>query len=138
MNFISRDLYDIETIAISILNQFITVPSIIFLNGPMGIGKTTLASLMIKKLNGHESSSSSYGIVNIYPGKPSIIHCDFYRTNWCEDFYESEISPHLTNNSVLFIEWVKPHILDTFINTISIELSPDKQNTRRIKACLCN
>ena len=79
--------------------------TILFLNGPMGIGKTTFARTLLRLFECTSVSSTSYGIVNKYKGSRNVIHCDFYRYKPDEEFYETEIFPLLEDHYLLVLEW---------------------------------
>ncbi|MCR4667241.1 MAG: tRNA (adenosine(37)-N6)-threonylcarbamoyltransferase complex ATPase subunit type 1 TsaE [Desulfovibrio sp.] len=80
----------------------------IFLDGPLGSGKTTLVRALVSLLPGHEDaevSSPSFSIVNIYPVTPSVQHIDLYR---CHGEIDDEILDNLENpHMVTLIEWAR-------------------------------
>lgn len=105
----SPDKY--SSIARIIYTEIIKKNTILFLNGPMGIGKTTFTSVLLRFFNCLDVSSSSYGIVNQYQGTRNIIHCDFYRFEPDLEFFESEVFPLLGDHYLLVFEWAPPKII---------------------------
>lgn len=54
----------------------------LFLRGPLGSGKTTLAGALARALPGGneaETASPSFTLCNMYPTQPPVFHCDLYR-----------------------------------------------------------
>lgn len=83
--------------------------AVIFLNGPMGAGKTTFAQTLVEFYGCNKIQSSSFAIVTTIPGTRNIIHCDFYRYFPNEEFWDCEILPLLGNQYLLLIEWGHPN-----------------------------
>lgn len=57
-------------------------PLPVFLDGPLGCGKTTLCRHLVACLDGGEDaevSSPSFTLMNVYPTRPRVVHCDLYR-----------------------------------------------------------
>jgi len=81
---------------------------IIFLNGNMGVGKTSLCNAIGKFFNVFDLCSSSYGLVNFKQGTRSVIHSDFYRNPFSYDFFDEEVLPLLQPPFLLMMEWVRP------------------------------
>lgn len=80
----------------------------ILLCGPLGSGKTTLASCICKSLPGGdkaEISSPSFTVCNFYPCVPQVLHCDFYR---CGHDIPEEVWNFIDNKSgLLLAEWAE-------------------------------
>ena len=81
---------------------------IIFLNGNMGSGKTSLCNAFGKYFNVFDICSSSYGLVNFKQGTRKVIHSDFYRNAFSHDFFDEEVLPLLHPPFLLMMEWVRP------------------------------
>jgi tRNA threonylcarbamoyl adenosine modification protein YjeE len=127
------DLNNIDNLAKKIFEPYIGQPSIFFINGPMGVGKTTLVNSILRHLSNATPNSSSYGIVNTYSLNPSIIHCDFFRTGWDEEIFETDVLPLLFGNFSLYMEWVQPFILSDISSSISVNLSFTTDSQREIE-----
>jgi tRNA A37 threonylcarbamoyladenosine biosynthesis protein TsaE len=101
--------YDYSFIAKDILCNFSENDKlIIFLNGNMGAGKTSLCNAFGNFLNVFDLCSSSYGLVNFKQGSRSVIHSDFYRNTFRHDFFDEEVLPLLHPPFLLLMEWVPP------------------------------
>lgn len=56
-------------------------PPAILMHGPLGCGKTALASCIVSalpKMEDYEFASPSFNICNFYSVYPPVMHCDFY------------------------------------------------------------
>ena len=127
------DLNNIDILTKKIFEPYIGLPSIFFINGPMGVGKTTLVNSILRHLSNVTPSSSSYGIVNTYSLNPPILHCDFFRTGWNEEIFETDVLPLLLGNFSLYMEWVDPFILSDISLSISVNLSFTSDLKREIE-----
>ncbi len=82
--------------------------SAIFLQGPLGSGKTTLTRALVQTLpHGMEAevSSPSFTLCNHYATAPEIIHCDLYR---CANALPDEVWDALENEDILcIVEWAQ-------------------------------
>ena len=101
---------------------------IIFINGCMGAGKTTFSNSLLKHYNCLNLTSGSFSLVNYFNTDRKIVHCDFYRYQPDDSFYETEIFPFLDNNFLLLIEWGDPNQLMIDANHFSVDITvfPDK------------
>ena len=64
------------------LARGLKIPGVLFLRGPLGTGKTTLARGVAEGLGLADPSlvsSPSFSLVNVYHGKCPIFHVDLYR-----------------------------------------------------------
>lgn len=85
---------------------------LVFLQGDLGAGKTTLARAIIRQLVGdvdHEVPSPTYSIVQTYEGSklsgvPSIIHSDLYRISSGDEIDELGLTENDPNQLIL-VEW---------------------------------
>lgn len=140
--FIFNDikLYQLEKIATNIANS-LKHNDIVFLNGEIGTGKTTLVRHIIKTLDfSCIVKSPSYSIVESYTIKNlNIDHFDLYRISNYEDLYFIGFEDYVKNDSCIIIEWpgnvnlsIKPTIVidikfngssrDMFLQTNNISL----------------
>ncbi len=96
------DLEGMELFA-KILAKNLNVGDLLFLEGPLGAGKTTLVKMVCRELGIEERVvSPTYSIVNRYEGNPKINHIDGYRLNGELDssFWYEELG-----DSITFVEW---------------------------------
>lgn len=101
-------------------------PSLL-LTGPLGSGKTTLASRIVGNMPGGEDSeisSPSFTICNYYPTRPATLHCDLYR---CKGNLPQDLVEAIENGgNFLVMEWADyldkkdypPYWLDISLNVV--------------------
>lgn len=80
---------------------------IIFLNGDLGAGKTTLTRGILHKLGFHgKVKSPTYNLVEIYPFPlMTVFHFDFYRFNDPLEWEEAGFREYFNTGSVCIVEW---------------------------------
>ncbi|MDD3301981.1 MAG: tRNA (adenosine(37)-N6)-threonylcarbamoyltransferase complex ATPase subunit type 1 TsaE, partial [Candidatus Gracilibacteria bacterium] len=125
------------------LNFQIKAPSLIFLYGDLGAGKTTLTRHIIKNILGyaHDITSPTYTYYNEYIienfgiNKESfnVYHFDLYRLKEYDEFFAiggEEVFDN--NNGVIIVEW--PELVDNYYDAdIVIRLSKtDKDDEREV------
>jgi tRNA threonylcarbamoyladenosine biosynthesis protein TsaE len=82
-------------------------PTVIFLRGDLGAGKTTFARAYIHAL-GFEGyvKSPSYGLLEIYQvGGQNVLHLDLYRIEDPEELEYLAIRDQFDDKTVLLVEW---------------------------------
>ena len=87
------------------LASLLKSPSIIYLNGQLGSGKTLICKSIGDYFNVSNINSSSFQRITISKGNLNIIHCDFYRDTPNEQFFEEEVLPLLMPPWILLVEW---------------------------------
>ena len=73
---------DTRRLAELLAHELAPTPLPIFLDGPLGTGKTTFCRHLVTSLEGGqwaEVSSPSFTLMNVYPTVPTVVHCDLYR-----------------------------------------------------------
>ena len=81
--------------------------SVIYLQGELGAGKTTLARgfLRAKGVRGF-IKSPSYALLEVYElPAGQIVHLDLYRLQAANELQHLGLSDYLTGSSILLIEW---------------------------------
>lgn len=105
---------------------------LIFLNGDLGAGKTTLTRGVLRAA-GHQGTvkSPTYTLVEEYElATGKLFHFDLYRLKDPEELEWIGISDYLEQNSLCFIEW--PELGQGFIPTPDIELFITTENDGRV------
>ena len=85
----------------------LNAPLVIYLEGDLGAGKTTLTRGILRGL-GHRGpvKSPTYAIVESYPLKPfTLHHFDLYRFTTPEEWEDAGLDELFSANSVCLIEW---------------------------------
>jgi len=138
VKFEVQKICELANVAHFIKNNYYNDSVHIFINGIVGAGKTSLASLLVNDFNHVDLTSSSYSLVNIFEGLPLVVHCDFYRTHWSTEFFELEIHPIIRGYHLLFLEWVSPQILESSITTLSVNIDVCSFGSRTIEVLPLN
>ena len=104
--FTALDSYEMDLCGQQIA-QYIIPPSVVYLSGKLGAGKTTLVKGMLQYFDYPEVvSSPSYNLIHQYPTKQcDIAHLDLYRLEDPEEVVMLGLTDLLSNNSILFVEW---------------------------------
>tara|TARA_B100000963_G_scaffold361435_1_gene396784 strand:- start:71424 stop:71831 length:408 start_codon:yes stop_codon:yes gene_type:complete len=105
MNKIIYGLNDIEKTTDWIIGKM--EHKILFLNGPIGSGKTTLIKNLCRQFGVKELvNSPTFSILNQYNyNDKKIFHFDFYRINNLKEIIEIGIHDYIDSQSICFIEW---------------------------------
>ncbi|NDK08564.1 tRNA (adenosine(37)-N6)-threonylcarbamoyltransferase complex ATPase subunit type 1 TsaE [Candidatus Gracilibacteria bacterium] len=105
------------------LNLMIKIPNLIYLQGDLGAGKTTLSKAIINSIFGYkkEVTSPTYTYYNKYIGDAGIYkgkiihHFDLYRLKNYDEFFAIGGEEILDNNEgIILVEW--PEILEGYYN----------------------
>ncbi len=89
------------------LNQACGDDALIFLQGDLGAGKTTLVRSLLRANHYHEVvPSPTYTLVESYylPHK-TIHHFDLYRIHAADELFDIGISEYLNEKAICIIEW---------------------------------
>ena len=103
-NFSSSSLDDTKLYCRKLFKRII-LPSCIYLNGDVGVGKTFICNEIAKYYNIHDINSSSFSIVQCHRSIINLIHCDFYRQSYTTEFFFTEIEPLLFEPWIILCEW---------------------------------
>ena len=89
------------------LGACLTGGLVIWLEGDLGAGKTTLARALIQSL-GHQGpvKSPTYSLVEVYAlSSLYLYHFDFYRFESPEEFLDAGLAEYFNAASVCLVEW---------------------------------
>ena len=100
--------------------------SIIFLNGDLASGKTTLTSYIVKKKNLSDCATSpTFSLQNSYDDK--LFHYDLYRKSY-DEFMEMGLFEEFEKNGWHIVEWggdsLKEFLQSAGYDIISIDITP--------------
>lgn len=78
---------------------------ICFLQGPMGVGKTTFVSAFLRGMGYTDVSSPSYALVHEYDAAIPVFHIDLYRLSPGAAVDQLDLSYYFRPTHLVFIEW---------------------------------
>lgn len=79
---------------------------VVYLEGPLGAGKTTLVSFFVAGLGSIDLvTSPTFALVHEYEGPLRIVHMDLYRLGSAGEFWEMGGEDYLAKGNLVFIEW---------------------------------
>ncbi len=129
MNKIIYGLSDIEKTTKWILAKM--KYKILFFNGPIGAGKTTLIKNLSRQIGVKEIvSSPTFSILNEYNyNNEKIFHFDFYRINNLKEILDIGIYDYIDSQSLCFIEWgdLIMNSIKTYNHIIDINIISDTE-----------
>lgn len=104
--FYCKSLTDTEKCAQQIA-QLLAPSSVIFLNGDMAAGKTTLVRHMVRALGGDkEVTSPTYNLMQSYrTPKAEVYHLDLYRIQQPEEVAFLALEDVDLTSAIIFVEW---------------------------------
>lgn len=106
---------------------------LVYLNGELGAGKTTLVASILSAL-GHEGNikSPTFTIVEPYHlAQFELYHFDFYRLHSINELEEIGFRDYLANDNICIIEWANKFAEQLPKPTLTIEIQ-HSANTRNI------
>ncbi|MEY2997306.1 MAG: hypothetical protein RIQ82_686, partial [Bacteroidota bacterium] len=102
---IEFDILDIDKVAETILDNVHS--KIMLFKGPMGVGKTTLIKVLVRRLGSLDVvSSPTFALMNEYLTKDcKIYHYDFYRLKELEEALDLGFDEFIEEDAWNMIEW---------------------------------
>ena len=109
--------------------------NLIFINGTMGAGKTTLIREICGQLGVTDNvTSPTFALINQYrtEGGERINHFDFYRINKLEEAYDLGYEEYFDSGNLCLIEWPEKieELLPEDVLVVKIEIDPDHDDRR--------
>lgn len=123
------------TALVAALAAVLTPGDVLFLQGDLGAGKTTLTQYLALALGvGPEQyvASPSFALLHEYSGRLPVYHMDLYRLRDEEDVEAAGLLEYLEQQGVTIIEW--PERLGTLApaDRLVIDLQVEPDGTRRL------
>ncbi len=80
---------------------------LLFLEGELGVGKTTLVQGMLRALGfAGQVGSPTYALIHQYPTpQGSVLHLDAYRVRRAQELYEMDLEALMTSARLSVMEW---------------------------------
>lgn len=132
---LTYELSEIDSIAMQLLSK-VKSKTLLFY-GEMGAGKTTLIKALVKALGAPDLvSSPTFSLVNEYQtSQGRIFHFDFYRIEDEAEALDMGIEDYLNTPDWKLIEWPQKieKLLDQDVQ--KLEVSVEKNGTRKLKFC---
>jgi len=105
---------------------------VVFLNGGLGVGKTTFVRAFVKGVGSEDwVNSPTYTLIHRYEGPIVIYHLDLYRLQTVEDVLGLDFRGFEEKKTILLIEWpdlVRNFFEDRPVLDIHIKIQPVGQN----------
>ena len=98
--------------------------NLVYLDGPLGSGKTTLVRAIIKSLGYNKRvKSPTYNLIELYSfNNLKIAHIDLYRINCLNDLCELGLEHYYEEYNLVLIEWPKEYLIGTEDKCVKIEI----------------
>ncbi len=113
--------------------------TLVFLNGPLGVGKTQWVKTVLSFMGIPDASSPTFSLINNYEDKVKklkIYHVDLYRIESETDLESIGFWDLLENeNGLIFVEWsqkVSPHLWPRDWIQYSLDLEFSKNEDSRL------
>jgi len=93
------------------LGESLTLPSVVFLQGSLGAGKTAMTRGIVKGLGCRDSAavhSPTFSLINEYSSPAGrVYHVDLYRLDTLQDLYSIGLDELLIEEAFIIIEWAE-------------------------------
>lgn len=112
----------------AVLGRRLPAGACVLLSGPLGAGKTTLAQGLGAGLGVSGTvASPTFTLIREHagpPGRPGLVHMDFYRLNGDADARDLGVDDYLAGTDVVAIEWAEraPALLPRADLVVTIEI----------------
>lgn len=132
-----RTMEDTERLA-ALLADFFKKGDVVCLEGPIGAGKTTLSSFLLRELGVEEEiNSPTFSIVIPYQTpRGKVFHSDVYRIEDEEELYNIGFEDYFGDDSIILIEWadtILDYIEELSDRIIRIAIEPTGAESRLVR-----
>lgn len=111
---------------------------VVYLDGTLGVGKTTFVRAMLRALGHHGAvRSPTYTLVELHAVSGlNLYHFDFYRFTTPDEFLEAGLEEYFAEAAICLVEW--PHKAAPFLPApdleIRLETEQDQQRRAHLRA----
>ena len=120
------NLENLDALAVDIL-KLLPNSAIVFLNGNLAAGKTTLVSKIVKALGLGVATSPTFSLQQVYSNL--LFHYDFYRLDYSE-IVDLGLIDEFEKDGIHLIEWAMDDLKNLLINAgfkiYSLDITPSK------------
>lgn len=113
--------------------------SVLFLEGELGAGKTTLTQGLVAALGFTEPvTSPTYALMNAYPTPAGrVLHVDAYRTRHPAELYEMDLEELIAGSRLSVIEWGEALYADypdaPIVRLLHVDGEPEVRRVERLR-----
>jgi len=116
------------------IGSFLQKGDVIALEGTLAAGKTTLTRGIARALAIDEPvTSPTFTLINEYPGRCRLFHCDVYRLNQAAELEDLGFDEYLSGKGVTAVEWAEkiPDALPP--DAVWVSFTYEDENRRKIR-----
>ena len=118
------------------LGESLTEPTIFFLEGNLGAGKTVFAKGLICGLgqaDPHDVPSPSFTLINEYDLRLKAYHIDLYRLETREDLRSLDLEEIFAQPAVILVEWAEKLGNPDLTGVVKVKIEDLGKDERRIE-----
>lgn len=116
-------------------SSFLQKGDCVSLVGNLGSGKTFFTKALCKEFKIMDANSPTFALLNVYVGKETFFHFDFYRVKSEQELLDIGLYDYLNDEQAIsIIEWADlfPKLLPKERYEITIQINSDFSRTFRI------
>ena len=118
------------------LAKRLSAPSLVFLTGDLGAGKTTLAKGIIGGLGAakeEDVTSPTFTLVHVFHNHLTVYHVDLYRITSLRDLETLGLEDIFDRPAIVVVEWAEKFALLSDWPVVRIHLEHAGEDKRRIR-----
>lgn len=113
-------------------------PTLLYLDGELGAGKTTLAKGIISGLGvarEEDVTSPTFTLIHVFRNGVKVFHVDLYRVADRHDLETLGLEDLFAEPAIVLVEWPDRMKLRTDWPIVQVHLEHGEEDTRRIRVC---
>lgn len=118
------------------IGQALIQPTIFFLEGNLGVGKTVFAKGLICGLGQSDPddvTSPSFTLINEYRLRLKVFHLDLYRLETREDLRSLDLDEIFSEPGIVIVEWAEKLEMPDRDNVVRVRIEDLGNDDRRIE-----